>query len=35
MLVPVGNPRADNLFAIVNFLQRNGGLGFDVTVSRA
>ena len=35
MLGPAGNPRADNLFEIVSFLQRREGLRFEVKTSRA
>ena len=35
MLGPAGNPRADNLFEIVSFLQRREGLRFEVKASRA
>jgi len=34
MLGPSGNPRADNLFEIVSFLQRREGLRFEVKASR-
>ena len=30
MLGPAGNPRADNLFEIVSFLQRHEGVRFEV-----
>ena len=35
MLGPAGNPRADNLFEIVSFLQRREGVRFEVKASRA
>lgn len=35
MLGPTGNPRADNLFEIVSFLQRREGVRFEVKASRA
>ena len=35
MLGPAGNPRADNLFEIVSFLQRHEGVRFEVKTSRA
>ena len=35
MLGPAGNPRADNLFEIVGFLQRREGVRFEVKASRA
>jgi DNA-binding phage protein len=35
MLGPSANPRADNLFEIVSFLQRREGLRFEVKTSRA
>ena len=35
MLGPAGNPRADNLFAIISFLQRREGVRFDVKAARA
>lgn len=34
MLGPSGNPRADNLFEIVGFLQRREGVRFEVKTSR-
>ena len=34
MLGPTGNPRADNLFEIVSFLQHREGLRFEIKVSR-
>jgi DNA-binding phage protein len=34
MLGPAGNPRADNLFEIVSFLQRREGVRFDIKSSR-
>jgi DNA-binding phage protein len=34
MLGPAGNPRADNLFEIVSFLQRREGVRFEVKASR-
>jgi DNA-binding phage protein len=34
MLGPAGNPRADNLFEIVSYLQRREGARFEVRVSR-
>jgi DNA-binding phage protein len=30
MLGPTGNPRVDNLFEIVSFLQRHAGVRFEV-----
>ena len=33
MLGPAGNPRADNLFEIVSFLQRREGVRFEVKAS--
>ncbi len=35
MLGPAGNPRADNLFEIVGFLQRREGVRFEIKASRA
>ena len=35
MLGPAGNPRADNLFAIISFLQRREGVRFEVKAARA
>jgi DNA-binding phage protein len=35
MLGPSGNPRADNLFEIVSFLQRREGVRFEVKAARA
>ena len=35
MLGPTGNPRADNLFEIVSFLQHREGVRFEVRASRA
>lgn len=35
MLGPSGNPRADNLFEIVSFLQRREGVRFEIRASRA
>ncbi len=35
MLAPAGNPRADNLFEIVSFLQRREGVRFEVKAARA
>jgi DNA-binding phage protein len=35
MLGPAGNPRADNLFEIVSFLQRREGVRFEVKSARA
>jgi len=35
MLGPAGNPRADNLFQIVAFLQRHEGVRLEVRPSRA
>ena len=35
MLGPAGNPRADNLFEIVSFLQQREGLGLHVRAERA
>jgi len=34
MLGPSGNPRADNLFEIVSFLQRREGVRFEIRASR-
>lgn len=34
MLGPAGNPRADNLFEIVSFLQRREGVRFELKASR-
>jgi len=34
MLGPSGNPRADNLFEIVSFLQHREGLRFEIRASR-
>jgi DNA-binding phage protein len=34
MLGPAGNPRADNLFEIVSFLQRREGVRFEIKASR-
>ena len=34
MLGPAGNPRADNLFEIVSFLQRREGVRFEVKAAR-
>jgi len=34
MLGPTGNPRADNLFEIVSFLQRREGVRFEVKAAR-
>jgi len=34
MLGPAGNPRADNLFEIVSFLQRRDGVRFEIKASR-
>ena len=34
MLGPSGNPRADNLFEIVSFLQHREGLRFEIKASR-
>jgi DNA-binding phage protein len=34
MLGPAGNPRADNLFEIVSFLQRREGVRFEIKSSR-
>ncbi len=34
MLGPAGNPRADNLFEIVSFLQRREGVRLEVKASR-
>jgi DNA-binding phage protein len=33
MFGPTGNPRADNLFAVVSFLQRSEGVRFRVKVA--
>ena len=35
MLGPAGNPRANNLFEIVSFLQYREGLRFEVKAARA
>ncbi|MGC2760953.1 MAG: hypothetical protein WA206_06565 [Candidatus Binatus sp.] len=35
MLGPAGNPRADNLFEIVSFLQHREGVRFEIKASRA
>lgn len=35
MLGPSGNPRADNLFEIVSFLQRHAGVRFHIRASAA
>jgi DNA-binding phage protein len=35
MLGPAGNPRADNLFEIVSFLQRREGVRFEVKTARS
>ena len=35
MLGPAGNPRADNLFEIVSFLQRREGVRFEIKAARA
>jgi DNA-binding phage protein len=35
MLGPAGNPRADNLFEIVSFLQRREGVRFEVKAARS
>ena len=34
MLGPSGNPRADNLFEIVSFLQRREGVRFEIKAAR-
>jgi DNA-binding phage protein len=34
MLGPTGNPRAGNLFAILDFLQRREGVRFELKASR-
>ncbi len=34
MLGPTGNPRADNLFEIVSFLQHREGVRFEVKAAR-
>jgi DNA-binding phage protein len=34
MLGPAGNPRADNLFEIVSFLQRREGVRFEIKAAR-
>jgi DNA-binding phage protein len=34
MLGPTGNPRADNLFEIVSFLQRREGVRFEIKTAR-
>jgi DNA-binding phage protein len=34
MLGPAGNPRADNLFVVVSFLQRSEGLRFQLKAAR-
>jgi DNA-binding phage protein len=33
-LGPAGNPRADNLFEVVSFLQQREGVRFHVTTAR-
>jgi len=30
-----GNPRADNLFAVIHHLQKKEGVGFEVTTTKA
>jgi DNA-binding phage protein len=35
MLGAAGNPRADNLFEIVSFLQRREGVRFEIKAARA
>jgi hypothetical protein len=35
MLGPAGNPRADNLFAVVSFLRQREGVRFHVKTERA
>lgn len=35
MLGPAGNPRAENLFEIVSYLQRREGVRFEVRASRS
>jgi DNA-binding phage protein len=35
MLGPAGNPRADNLFEIVSYLQRREGVRFEVKAARS
>jgi DNA-binding phage protein len=35
MLGPSGNPRADNLFEIVRFLQQSQGVSFEVKIAQA
>src|SRR5580704_4173472 len=35
MLGPRGNPRADNLFEVVSFLQRREGVRFEIKAARA
>ncbi len=35
MLGPAGNPRADNLFEIVSYLQRREGVRFEIKSARA
>jgi hypothetical protein len=34
MLGPAGNPRADNLFKVVSFLQRREGVRFHLKITR-
>ena len=34
MLGPAGNPRADNLFEIVSYLQRREGVRFEIRSAR-
>jgi DNA-binding phage protein len=34
MLGPAGNPRADNLFEIVRYLQRREGVHFEIKAAR-
>jgi DNA-binding phage protein len=35
MLGPTGNPRADNLFEIVSYLQRREGVRFEIKAARS
>ena len=35
MLGPAGNPRADNLFEIVSFLQHREGVRFEIKAARS
>jgi hypothetical protein len=33
MLGPVGNPRADNLFEVVSYLQQREGVRFQISLT--